>query len=55
MELDINPAWVDGAYFTSTPSGGDPIGHKLYPSEKAAPDHYLSPSSRDWFSWTLRQ
>lgn len=55
MELDINPAWVDGAYFTPSPSSGDPIGHKLYPSERAAPDHYLTPSSRDWFSWTLRQ
>jgi hypothetical protein len=55
MELDINPDWVDGAYFTANPSGGDPVGHKLYPSEHAAPDHYLTPSSRDWFSWTLRR
>ena len=55
MELDINPSWVDGAYFTPAAAGSDPVGHRLYPSEKAAPDHYMSPSSRDWFSWTLRQ
>jgi hypothetical protein len=55
MELDINPQWVNGAYFTPDPAGGAPVGHKLYPSEHASPDHYLTPSSRDWFSWTLRR
>jgi hypothetical protein len=54
MDLDINPTWVNGAYFTPGPAGGDPVGHRLYPSQRAAPDHYLTPSSRDWFSWSLR-
>jgi hypothetical protein len=55
MELDINPTWVDGVYFTPDPAGGDPIGHKLYPSQRASADHYMRPSSRDWFSWSLRR
>jgi hypothetical protein len=52
MELDINPTWVAGAYYT--PSAGGLVGHPVYPAEHAPPDHYLSASSRDWFSWTLR-
>jgi hypothetical protein len=53
MELDINPAWVSGAYF-ATASAGRPVGHRLYPDEKVDPGHYFSPSSRDWFAWHLR-
>jgi hypothetical protein len=53
MELDINPLWVDGAYFTRSGSGVL-VGHPLYPAEHASPTHYLSASSRDWFSWSLR-
>lgn len=53
MELDINPAWVSGAYFHDHPSGA-PTGFALFPAEQVAPTHYLSPSSRDWYSWELR-
>ena len=53
MELDINPAWVSGAYFHDNP-GGAPTAFALFPAEKVAPTHYLSPSSRDWYSWALR-
>lgn len=53
MELDINPSWVSGAYFTRSGSGA-PVGHPLYPAERVPPTHYLTPSSRDWFSWSLR-
>jgi hypothetical protein len=53
MELDINPSWVSGAYFTRSGSGA-PVGHPLYPAERVSPSHYLTPSSRDWFSWSLR-
>lgn len=48
MELDINPDWVSGAYFT----GGH--GFKLFPAEQVPPDHYLSTSSRDFFAWYAR-
>jgi hypothetical protein len=53
MELDINPLWVDGVYFTRS-GAGTLQGHPLYPAERARPTHYLSASSRDWFSWSLR-
>ncbi|MBV9922798.1 MAG: hypothetical protein JOY78_18370 [Pseudonocardia sp.] len=53
MELDINPAWVSGAYFHDNPAG-TPTAFALFPAEKVAPGHYLSPSSRDWYSWALR-
>lgn len=53
MELDINPAWVNGAYFHTSPSG-PPVGFKLFPAEPVSPLHYLSPSSRDWFGWYAR-
>jgi hypothetical protein len=53
MELDINPGWVSGAYFHDHPVGA-PTGFALFPAEQVAPNHYLSPSSRDWFSWELR-
>jgi len=53
MELDINPTWVTGAYYQTTP-GGPTVPSKLYPTEKATADHYFLPSSRDWYSWTAR-
>jgi hypothetical protein len=53
MELDINPSWVSGAYFTRSGAGA-PVGHPVYPAEKVPPTHYLTASSRDWFSWSLR-
>jgi hypothetical protein len=53
MELDINPNWVSGAYFHSTPEG-PPQGFRLFPGERVAPEHYLSPSSRDWYAFYAR-
>jgi hypothetical protein len=53
MELDINPAWVSGVYFHDRP-GGPPQGFKLFPAEQVPAQHYLSPSSRDWFGWYAR-
>jgi hypothetical protein len=53
MELDINPAWVTGVYFHAHPTG-PPNGFTLFPAEKTTPQHYLSPSSRDWYAWLLR-
>jgi hypothetical protein len=41
------------AYFTRSGSGV-PVGHPVYPTERVAPSHYPTPSSRDWFSWSLR-
>jgi hypothetical protein len=53
MELDINPEWVSGAYFHDNPVG-PPTGFALFPAEKAKPQRYFTPSSRDWFAWLLR-
>jgi hypothetical protein len=53
MELDINPNWVSGAYFHSAPDG-PPRGFPLFPGEHVAPEHYLSPSSRDWYAFYAR-
>ncbi|MFC4944706.1 hypothetical protein [Pseudonocardia sp. GCM10023141] len=53
MELDINPDWVSGAYFTGA-EHGTPQGFRLFPAEKVPPDHYFAPSSRDFFAWYLR-
>lgn len=53
MELDINPAWITGTYFHVRP-GQQPVGYKLYPGQRPSPEHYLSPSSRDWYAWFLR-
>ncbi len=53
MELDINPNWVSGTYFHDRPNG-PPAGFRLFPAEQVAPQHYFSPSSRDWFAWYLR-
>ena len=53
MELDINPNWVSGAYFHDH-AHGPPSGFRLFPGEQVAAGHYLSPSSRDWYSWSLR-
>jgi hypothetical protein len=53
MELDINPNWVSGAYFHDRPHG-QPTGFRLFPDEKVAAGHYFSPSSRDFYTWTLR-
>lgn len=54
MELDINPVWVSGVYFHYQLDGAPPRGFRLYPNQKVPPNHYLSPSSRDWFGWYAR-
>lgn len=50
MELDINPEWV--SFNTYSPvAGGQPTdvaGTKLLSGMNYSPDHYLSPSSRDF-------
>jgi len=53
MELDINPAWVSGAYFHHHPTG-PPQGFRLFPAEQVPPQHYLYPASRDWYGWYTR-
>lgn len=53
MELDINPNWVSGTYFHDRPHGR-PAGFRLFPDEQVAPEHYFSPSSRDWYAWYIR-
>jgi hypothetical protein len=53
MELDINPAWVSGAYFH--PMGQPrPDAFQLFPGEQVGAQHYLQPSSRDFVSFDLR-
>jgi Phosphodiester glycosidase len=52
MELDINPDWISGVYFHNTPTGAK--GFRLYPTQKVPPEHYLTPSSRDWYAWFAR-
>ncbi|MBV9160691.1 MAG: hypothetical protein JO309_02115 [Pseudonocardiales bacterium] len=53
MELDINPTWVSGAYFHPIPDG-PPQAFQLFPGEKVSAEHYLSPSSRDWYAFYAR-
>ena len=55
LELDINPNWVTGTYFHPR-RNGPPQGFKLFPDEHVAPQHYLTaPSSRDFYTWTIRR
>jgi hypothetical protein len=49
MALDIDPAWAIGTYFHDTLTGA-PQGFRLYPAQQVPPQHYLSPSSRDWYA-----
>jgi hypothetical protein len=53
MELDINPHWVSGTYFHSR-AHTTPEGFPLFPAEQVPPQHYLTPTSRDWFAWYTR-
>lgn len=53
MELDINPAWVSGAYFHPTGSP-HPDAFQLFPGEQVGAQHYLQTSSRDFLSFDLR-
>jgi hypothetical protein len=54
MELDINPAWITGVYYHTRPGGQEPLGYHLYPTQGPSTAHYISPSSRDWYAWFLR-
>jgi hypothetical protein len=53
MELDINPAWVSGAYFHPT-GQARPDAFQLFPGEQVGAQHYLQTSSRDFVSFDLR-
>lgn len=53
MELDINPAWVSGAYFHPT-GRARPDAFQLFPGEEVGAQHYLQSSSRDFVSFDLR-
>ena len=53
MELDLNPAWVSGVYFHPT-GRPHPPAFRLFPDEQIGTQHYLQPSSRDFFSIDLR-
>jgi hypothetical protein len=53
MELDINPAWVSGAYFHPT-GAAHPEAFRLFPDEQVGAQHYLQTSSRDFVSFDLR-
>jgi hypothetical protein len=54
MELDINPAWVSGAYFHPTGTAAHPAAFRLFPDEQVGAQHYLQTSSRDFVSFDLR-
>jgi hypothetical protein len=54
MELDINPSWVSGTYYHPRTDGGQPQGYSLFPAEQVPSDHYFRPSSRDFYTWTIR-
>ena len=53
MELDINPAWVSGAYFHPT-GQARPDAFQLFGEEQVGAQHYLQTSSRDFVSFDLR-
>lgn len=53
MELDINPAWVSGAYFHPSATRR-PAAFRLFPDEQVGAQHYLQTSSRDFLSFDLR-
>ena len=52
MELDINTQFVNA--FTYTPGGTAPIGHKLLPTLRYGPNHYLHPQDRDFIEVLAR-
>lgn len=53
MELDINPNWVSGTYFHRNPKGNT-HGFRLFSAEQVSPQHYFTPSSRDFYGWYAR-
>ncbi len=54
MELDINPEWAVGVYYTHD-AAGRVVGHKLRPDQSADENHYYSTQRRDFFDYSLRE
>ncbi len=52
MELDINPNWAIGYYFTH--EQGAVVSHKVRPDQTQGEQHYYGPQSRDFFALYLR-
>ena len=52
MELDINPQWSIGYYFTHP--NGQVQSHDSRTTQSQGPDHYFAPQSRDFVAFYLR-
>ena len=52
MELDINPAWIRGAYYTH--DGGAVVAHKLVADVEPPADRLFSVSQRDFIAFYAR-
>ena len=52
MELDINPAWIRGAYYTH--DGGGVVAHKLVGDVDPPADRLFSVSQRDFIAFYAR-
>jgi len=47
MQLDINPLWVSGMWYSAGSRSGGFVPHKVLPFRRPA-DRYFAPSSRDF-------
>jgi hypothetical protein len=54
MEMDINPEWTTGYYFTHQVASGATVPHKLSPTQAKGADRYFTTQSRDFFAWYQR-
>jgi len=54
MELDINPQWAIGVYYTHD-AADHAVAHKLRADQSQSAQHYYSTQSRDFLSYSLRQ
>lgn len=54
LELDINPQWAVGVYYTHGPAGRV-VAHRLRPDQARSENHYYSTQSRDFFTYSLRE
>ncbi|MGF7235014.1 MAG: hypothetical protein ACQSGP_08650, partial [Frankia sp.] len=63
MEMDINPEWTTGIYYThpgassgatGTNGVGPAVPHKLSPTQAQTADRYFTTQSRDFFAWYER-
>ena len=52
MELDINPEWSIGYYYTH--ANGVTTGQQSRPDQSQGPNHYFEPQSRDFVAFYLR-